>query len=228
MVSPQRGLCRSLWHRLTHSQGRRRRDHHRLRRRSAAGLLPGHAPVLGPPRRTDRRQHRARISHGRRRPAAVHRAVAPGATGRPRLALYLAGDRARRRRARPADRSRTFGRGCAGPRPPHSPAAGRGCGRRAETLGARSWRPAWPGAREARCAPAAVLTAAFGQVVAEIGAALIVGGNIRGQTRTLTTAVALYTSQGDFGMALALGLVLLVLALVVNIALQVLQGRGNG
>ena len=82
-------------------------------------------------------------------------------------------------------------------------------------------------AREARFALAAVITAAFGQVVAEIGAAMIVGGNIRGSTRTLTTAVALYTAQGDFGLALALGLVLLLLALVVNIALQMLQGRGH-
>lgn len=100
--------------------------------------------------------------------------------------------------------------------------------RTAETLGAGAWRTAWTVAREARFALAAVITAAFGQVVAEIGAALIVGGNIRGETRTLTTAVALYTSQGDFGMALALGMVLLVLALVVNVALQVLQGRGHG
>ena len=100
--------------------------------------------------------------------------------------------------------------------------------RTAETLGAGPWRTAWTVAREARFALAAVITAAFGQVVAEIGAAMIVGGNIRGSTRTLTTAVALYTSQGDFGLALALGLVLLMLALVVNIALQVLQGRGSG
>src|SRR5256886_9424927 len=100
--------------------------------------------------------------------------------------------------------------------------------RTAETLGAGPWRTAWTGAREARVTLAAVITAAFGQVVAEIGAAMIVGGNIRGSTRTLTTAVALYTSQGDFGTALALGLVLVILALVINIALQVLQGRGNG
>ena len=99
--------------------------------------------------------------------------------------------------------------------------------RTAETLGAGPWRAAWTVAREARFALAAVITAAFGQVVAEIGAAMIVGGNIRGETRTLTTAVALYTAQGDFGLALALGLVLVLLALVVNIALQVLQGRGN-
>ena len=100
--------------------------------------------------------------------------------------------------------------------------------RTAETLGAGPWRTAWTVAREARFALAAVITAAFGQVVAEVGAAMIVGGNIRGSTLTLTTAVALYTSQGDFGTALALGLVLVILALVINIALQVLQGRGNG
>ncbi len=100
--------------------------------------------------------------------------------------------------------------------------------RTAETLGAGRWLTAWTVAREARFALAAVITAAFGQVVAEIGAAMIVGGNIRGSTRTLTTAVALYTSQGDFGLALALGLVLVVLALLVNVALQVLQGHGGG
>ncbi|HJS44285.1 MAG TPA: ABC transporter permease [Gemmatimonadales bacterium] len=99
--------------------------------------------------------------------------------------------------------------------------------RTAETLGAGPWLTAWTVTREARFALAAVITAAFGQVVAEIGTAMIVGGNIRGSTRTLTTAVALYTSQGDFGMALALGLILLALALLVNIALQVLQGRGG-
>src|SRR6266702_2038842 len=79
----------------------------------------------------------------------------------------------------------------------------------------------------AALAAAAVITTAFGHVVAEIGSAMTVGGNIRGQTRTLTTAVALYTSQGDFGLALALGLILLLLALLVNVALQALQGRGN-
>jgi tungstate transport system permease protein len=100
--------------------------------------------------------------------------------------------------------------------------------RTAETLGAGRWLTAWTVTREARFALAAVITAAFGQVVAEIGTAMIVGGNIRGSTRTLTTAVALYTSQGDFGMALALGLILLVMALLVNIALQVLQGGGRG
>ena len=100
--------------------------------------------------------------------------------------------------------------------------------RTAETLGAGPWRAAWTVAREARFALAAVITAAFGQTVAEVGAAMIVGGNIRGSTRTLTTAVALYTSQGEFGLALALGVILLGLALVVNVGLQLLQGRGGG
>lgn len=99
--------------------------------------------------------------------------------------------------------------------------------RTALTLGAGPWRAAWTVAGEARFALVAVITAAFGQVVAEVGAAMIVGGNIRGETRTLTTAVALATAQGDFGFALALGFVLLAVALVVNVALQVLQGRGH-
>ena len=100
--------------------------------------------------------------------------------------------------------------------------------RTAETLGAGRWLTAWAVAREARFALAAVITAAFGQVVAEIGAAMMLGGNIRGSTRTLTTAVALYTAQGDFGLAVALGLVLIAIALLVNVTLQVLQGRGSG
>lgn len=99
--------------------------------------------------------------------------------------------------------------------------------RTALTLGAGPWRAAWTVAAEARFALVAVITAAFGQVVAEVGAALIVGGNVRGETRTLTTAVALATSQGDFGFALMLGFVLLAVALVVNVALQMLQGRGQ-
>lgn len=99
--------------------------------------------------------------------------------------------------------------------------------RTALTLGAGRWRTAWSVAREARFALAAVVTAAFGKVVAEVGAAMIVGGNIKGETRTLTTGTALATAQGDFGLALALGLVLLAIALLVNLALHALQGRGR-
>jgi tungstate transport system permease protein len=100
--------------------------------------------------------------------------------------------------------------------------------RTAQTLGAGRWLTAWTVSREARFALAAVITAAFGQVVAEIGAAMMLGGNIRGSTRTLTTAVALSTSQGDFGLAVALGLLLIAIALIVNVTLQMLQGKGGG
>src|SRR5256885_11612999 len=75
--------------------------------------------------------------------------------------------------------------------------------RTAETLGAGPWRTAWTVAREARFALAAVITAAFGQVVAAIGAAMILGGNIRGSTRPPTTAGAPLTAQGGFRPALA-------------------------
>lgn len=63
----------------------------------------------------------------------------------------------------------------------------------------------------------------FGRVVAEVGAAMMLGGNIRGYTRTLTTAVALETSKGEFAFAMALGLILLTLALMVNLLLRRLQ-----
>jgi tungstate transport system permease protein len=99
--------------------------------------------------------------------------------------------------------------------------------RTALTLGAGWWRTQWAVAREARFALLAAVVVAFGRVLAEVGAAMIVGGNIRHHTRTLTTAAALATSQGDFALAMALGLVLLALALTANVVLQLLQGRGN-
>ena len=99
--------------------------------------------------------------------------------------------------------------------------------RTALTLGAGPLRTAWAVAREARFALAAAVVVAFGRVLSEVGAALIVGGNIRHETRTLTTAITLATSQGDFSLAVALGLVLLALALTVNVLIQMLQGRGD-
>jgi len=99
--------------------------------------------------------------------------------------------------------------------------------RTALTLGAGPLRAAWAVAREARLALAAAAAVAFGRVISEVGAALIVGGNIRHETRTLTTAITLATSQGQFTLAIALGLVLLALALTVNAIIQLLQGRGD-
>jgi tungstate transport system permease protein len=81
----------------------------------------------------------------------------------------------------------------------------------------------------ARAASAQVLVAVaagFGRAIAEVGASLMVGGNIVGQTRILTTAIALETGRGDFALALALGFVLLLLALAVNVGLGVAARPG--
>jgi tungstate transport system permease protein len=99
--------------------------------------------------------------------------------------------------------------------------------RTALTLGAGPLRTHWEVAREARYGLLAGVVVAFGRVLAEVGAAMIVGGNIRHHTRTLTTAVALAASQGDFALAMALGLILLALAFTVNMLLQIFQGRGH-
>jgi tungstate transport system permease protein len=78
---------------------------------------------------------------------------------------------------------------------------------------------------EARFAVMASVIAGFGRVISEVGVAMMLGGNIRGYTRTLTTAIALETSKGEFAFGLALGLVLLLVALAVNLALYRLQQR---
>ncbi|MFC2055760.1 ABC transporter permease [Chloroflexota bacterium] len=80
--------------------------------------------------------------------------------------------------------------------------------------------------REARLPLLAALMAGFGSVISEVGASMMVGGNIRGQTRVLTTATVLETGRGEFGMAIALGLILLLLAYLVNLGLTGIQQRG--
>ena len=75
-----------------------------------------------------------------------------------------------------------------------------------------------------RYALVTVLIAAFGRAVSEVGAVMIVGGNIDGFTRVMTTAIALETSKGDLPLALALGLVLLGVVLVLNLAIALLRG----
>lgn len=79
--------------------------------------------------------------------------------------------------------------------------------------------------REVRFGIVAAIVAGFGRVIAEVGVAMMLGGNIRGFTRTMTTAIALETSKGEFAFGLALGIVLLVVALVINLFLNVLQHR---
>jgi tungstate transport system permease protein len=79
--------------------------------------------------------------------------------------------------------------------------------------------------REARAGVLVALAAGFGRVIAEVGAALMVGGNIEGHTRTLTTAIVLETGKGQFGVALALAAWLLSLALAVNAIILGVHGR---
>jgi len=81
-------------------------------------------------------------------------------------------------------------------------------------------------ASEARVGVLAAVAAAFGRVIAEVGAVLIVGGNIAGETRVLTTAIVQETRQARFGAAIALGFVLLILSVIVNGGLTWLQARG--
>jgi tungstate transport system permease protein len=69
--------------------------------------------------------------------------------------------------------------------------------------------------------------AAFGRAIAEVGAIIIVGGNIQGYTRTMTTAIALETSKGDLPLALGLGIVLIVLSMAVS-GVSLFFGRGLG
>jgi tungstate transport system permease protein len=81
--------------------------------------------------------------------------------------------------------------------------------------------------REARLPMLAAVMAGFGGIISEIGASMMVGGNIKGQTRTLTTAMALETGKGNFDVAIALSLLLLVLVFGVNWALTTIQQRGR-
>ncbi|MDD5468945.1 MAG: ABC transporter permease [Anaerolineales bacterium] len=80
--------------------------------------------------------------------------------------------------------------------------------------------------REARLPLLAALMAGFGSVISEVGASMMVGGNVRHQTRVLTTAIVLETSKGEFAPAIALGFLLLLLAYLVNLALTWIQQRG--
>jgi tungstate transport system permease protein len=91
------------------------------------------------------------------------------------------------------------------------------------SLGASRWQEAGMIVREARFGIVAALVASFGRTIAEVGIAMMLGGNIKGFTRTMTTAIALETSKGEFELGIALGVFLLAVALVVNAGLYVLQ-----
>ena len=95
----------------------------------------------------------------------------------------------------------------------------------ARSLGAGRRQTAVVVLREARFAVTAAVLMAFGRAISEVGIALIVGGNIRDVTRVLTTAISLEHSRGDIEFAIALGIILVVIALVVNIIFNRLQRR---
>ena len=92
-------------------------------------------------------------------------------------------------------------------------------------LGASRAQMLWVVLREARLPMLAAVMAGFGGVISEIGASMMVGGNIKGQTRTLTTAMVLETGKGNFDVALALAVMLLALVFAVNWALTTIQQR---
>ena len=94
-------------------------------------------------------------------------------------------------------------------------------------LGAGRLRTLWLLAREARLGVLAAVMAAFGAIVSEVGAAMIVGGNLERSTRVLTTAMVTETSRGEIERALQLGLVLLGLSFAVNLSLTIVQQRSR-
>ena len=97
----------------------------------------------------------------------------------------------------------------------------------AMTLGATTFQTAAVIFREARFGIIAAIIASFGRVIAEIGVSIMLGGNAKGYTRTMTTAMALEYDQGEFVMGVALGIVLLLISFTMNIFFNYLQGRGR-
>jgi tungstate transport system permease protein len=94
-------------------------------------------------------------------------------------------------------------------------------------LGASPTLAFWKTILEAKVGVVTALMTGFGRVVSEIGVSLILGGNIRGFTRTITTAISLETSQGDFPRAVALGLVLLLIVLAINVTIHAAGSRSD-
>ncbi len=93
------------------------------------------------------------------------------------------------------------------------------------TLGATEAQSAWTVIKEARYAVLAAVITGFGRVIAEVGAAMMLGGNIKGSTRVMTTAIALETAKGEFGFAIALGIILLFVSFGINILLHYFQDK---
>jgi tungstate transport system permease protein len=101
--------------------------------------------------------------------------------------------------------------------------AERNHGEQLQSLGAKPWLRSVLLAWDERYALLTVLIAAFGRAISEVGAVMVVGGNIEGFTRVMTTAIALETSKGDLPLALALGVVLMAVVLVLNMCISFLR-----
>lgn len=97
--------------------------------------------------------------------------------------------------------------------------------RQVVSLGATKNQAAFAVLMEARVGVIVAVIAGFGGIISEVGAVMLVGGNIEGKTRVLTTAIVLSTRQGEFDLAIALGLILLGITFLVNVAMLRLQGK---
>lgn len=97
---------------------------------------------------------------------------------------------------------------------------------KALSLGATQWQLIITILREAKVGLITAIIVAFGAAISEVGAVMIVGGNIRWATRVLTTAIVLETELGEFGIAIALGIILLLLSFIINLVLTQLQWSG--
>jgi len=97
--------------------------------------------------------------------------------------------------------------------------------RQVQALGATSWQTTLAILVEARIGVIVSIIAGFGSIISEVGAVMMVGGNIEGSTRMLTTAIVLETRKGNFDLAMAIGVTLLAISFAANLVMQRLQGR---
>lgn len=95
------------------------------------------------------------------------------------------------------------------------------------SLGATHWQASWLLIKEARLGLMAAVIAGFGRVISEVGASMMVGGNIKGQTRVLTTATVMEVGKGNYDLALAISLILLLIAYTIVVMLTYLQHKGK-
>ncbi|MGF7184320.1 tungstate transport system permease protein [Desulfitispora alkaliphila] len=97
--------------------------------------------------------------------------------------------------------------------------------RQLQSLGATKTQATWATLKEAKLGILVAIIAGFGTIISEVGAVMMVGGNIEGSTRVLTTAIVLETRRGNFGLAIAFGIILLSLTFIINLAMLHLQKK---